>query len=240
MKVFLLTNYDSDVGYECEKTIAVEKYGYGLRMDDLGNFWFRDIDKLVALEEFPRTLLIGERAYWKGNTDDYRPWDKDPIFPSDRSTIWRDFYVMSCKHALYYHFNTLDLREVVETQGWTTRALDQVELFVKKGGDRLYPYSISVPVKIVNGNEFVIGHSWRNLATGIFPDSNKRWNNKYKIAFALLDNNYNVVKIMLDNQSDLSRFIYGYDFINYFKYTVNNIPFGELYFITCYCRYFKS
>lgn len=91
MKVFLLTNYDSDVGYECEKTIAVEKYGYGLRMDDLGNFWFRDIDKLVALEEFPRTLLIGERAYWKGNTDDYRPWDKDPIFPSDRSTIWRVF-----------------------------------------------------------------------------------------------------------------------------------------------------
>lgn len=225
--VILLTNYNSDVGYECEKAIAVEKYGYGLRRDGLGSFWFRDIDKLVALEEFPRTLLIGEGAYWKGNTDDYRPWDKDPIFPSDGSTTWRDFYMMSCKHALHYHFNTLDLREVVETQGWTTRALDQVELFVKKGGYRLCPYSISVPVKIVNGSEFVIGHSWRNLATGIFPNSNKRWNNKYKIAFALLDNNYNVVKIMLDNQSDLSRFIYGYDFINYFKYTVNNIPKGS-------------
>lgn len=224
--VILVANYNSDAEYFREKSIAVEKYGYGLRRDGLGSFWFRNVDKWVALESYPKTLLIGEGAYWKGNTDDYRPWDKDPIFPADGSTTWRDFYMMSCKHALDYHFNTLDLREVVETQGWTRRALDQVELFIRKGGYRLCPYMISVPDKIINSKEFMIVHGWRNLATGIFPNSNMRWNGKYKIAFSLINKDRQIVKIMLDDKTDLSKFVYGYDFINYFKYTLKGIPKG--------------
>lgn len=30
-------------------------------------------------------------------------------------------------------------------------------------------------------------YAWENSATGCFPNNNKRWNYKYKVAFALMD-----------------------------------------------------
>lgn len=206
-RVILVSNIASDFGYNNEKEIAVQHNGYALRRDGLGSFWIRDIDKFASLDAFRNhTLLLGEGAYWKGNDDNpiYKPWvnSNDSRIPKDAT--WRTFYEFSLEDALQLGYNTLDLREVVETTGWTKYGNDLVCKFICEGGYRFQPLYFSVPEKIDISKTFAIGHTWKNVGKGIFPNDNLRWNYKYKVAFALIDENDTVVCTLVDDQAEPS------------------------------------
>jgi hypothetical protein len=207
-KVILVMPVFSGFTHNSEMRIAVGKHGYGFRRDGLGSWWFqmqrKDFD---AASLFPSTLLIGESNYWQGN--EFAGW-----VPEDKYhnfTHWRQVYEATYTDAIDYHFNTLDLREPLETRGWTSTAPDLVQDFIKNGGYRLYPVRISAPGKMNAGGSYTIKHWWRNLATGVCPNNNPRWNYKYKVAFALINSAGEVIQKFVDTQSDPSTFIKGVD-----------------------------
>lgn len=101
----------------------------------------------------------------------------------------------------------MDLRFGGETSSWINDAFDLVQQFLKEGGYRLYPSSVSLPL-IVNSDRYVkIEHVWQNVGWGYCPTNIPQWNQKYKVAFALLDLKDNVKYSFVDNSTDLSKWI---------------------------------
>lgn len=223
-KIIPLLPFGNQVGFKTEKAIAIDKKGYGMRRDGLGSMWFGDEEQKIIAEMFGKTLLVGESCWWQGSTDDFRPFTSDKKYKLE---TWRDVYELTYTQAVENHFNTLDLREVIETKGWTERASDLVQKFIINAGYRFYPTELSMPKQINNGETAQIGHMWVNRATGYLPNNNIKWNFKYKPAFALLDKAGNVVKIWIDDEAEPSDWYKGQDY----KYTFNlypeNIPSGN-------------
>lgn len=103
----------------------------------------------------------------------------------------------------------MDFRIGDETNSWFTKSFSLVKRFIAEGGYRLYPDRISLPVKVNTGQEIVIEHRWNNLGWGYCPTNIPQWNQKYKVAFALLDSKNSVMRIYVDKQTDLSRWLKG-------------------------------
>lgn len=224
-KVILLLPLNGEFTYDSEFRIAINEHGYGFRRDGLGSMWFNSAEQALVANLFPKTLLIGESCYWGGNEfTGLGSWINDTRY---NLTSWRQVYDLTCQQALQFHFNTLDLRCILETKGWTATAPDLVQQFIQKGGYRLYPSVVSAPDTILLNTSFTIGHQWRNLATGFCPNNNLRWNYKYKVAFALLNHSGNIVAEFIDQQSDPSKFLLGRDLKYIFNVLVKDIPKGK-------------
>ncbi|TYR35131.1 DUF4832 domain-containing protein [Sphingobacterium phlebotomi] len=131
--------------------------------------------------------------------------------------------------------NMLDLRysrDIVngETFSWFNEAFYLVEQFIAEGGYRLYPDRISLPERVPAGASFRIGHRWHNLGWGYCPTNIPQWNDKYKVAFALLDKNDLLPQtIMVDNAPMLSEWIKGYPKGYTFSTTLTNVGPGDYY-----------
>jgi len=106
------------------------------------------------------------------------------------------------------HVNMMDFRYGNETKTWFSNAFSLVNEFVSEGGYRLYPDKLSLPKEVKNGSEIRIKHNWNNLGWGYCPTNIPAWNQKYKVAFALLQKN-TVVKLYVDDQTDLSTWLKG-------------------------------
>lgn len=213
----------SEFGIDAEMKYAVARNGYGFRRDGLGSKWFTLLEKGVVSSLFPGTLLLGEQCYWKGDESDSLYFNDDVYEFSN----WRQVLQAAYDDAIAFHFNTLDLREPVESGRWLTKAADLVRAFIANGGYRLYPSVISAPEVVRRGAQAAIAHRWENMASGYFPNSDKRWNYKYKVAFALLDGAGETKAIFIDNHSDPSNFIKG-QCVDYLLYAdVGNVEPGE-------------
>ena len=54
-----------------------------------------------------------------------------------------------------------------------------------------------------------VGHSWANLGWGYCPVNLPQWNYKYKAAVALLDSKDKPVKVFVEADADLSKWLKG-------------------------------
>lgn len=218
--VMLALPFNSQVKFDAERRIAIEPKGYSMRRDGLGSMWYTDEEQLIAQNMYGKTLLIGESCWWQSCSDTVRPFANDKRY---KLNTWRDVYDLTYKHAIEGHFNTLDLREIPETTGWTTRAGDLVQKFIVNGGYRIYPRSVSFSDKMYNGKSYVINHSWINTATGYLPNNVRNWRYKYKPAFALLNDENIPVKIYVDRNAEPSQWLTGLEFNYSFGINVDNI-----------------
>lgn len=194
--VLLTLPFGSQIGFDTEKRIAIDGKGYGMRRDGLGSMWFSDEERRIVADMYGKTLLVGESCYWGCSTDDCTPFTSDTRY---RMNTWRDVYKQTFQHAIEGHFNTLDLRELPETKGWTERANDLVEKFIIQGGYRIYPCSVSLPVRAKAKSTVLISHEWKNTGNGYLPNNIPNWNYKYKPAFALFDLQGNLVQTWVDD-----------------------------------------
>lgn len=226
-KIILALPFGSQIGFETEKRIAIDQKGYAMRRDGLGSMWFSDEERRITQEMFGKTLFIGESCWWGCNTDDCRPFATDTKYTLN---TWRDVYELTYKHATENHFNTLDLRELPETKGWTERANDLVRQFIVKGGYRFYPSQVTVPTSIKKSKgkkNITIQHTWKNIASGYLPNNNPNWNYKYKPAFALLDNQGKVVKLWIDTDAEPSLWFQGKEYTYNLHIPNADIPTGK-------------
>ncbi|MET3558386.1 hypothetical protein ABID29_001509 [Streptococcus rupicaprae] len=94
--------------------------------------------------------------------------------------------------AIDLRANTLDLRTLEDCKLFTYYGKSLLDYFNREGGYRISlqdlsftPYEENQPV--------IIESTWTNYGEGIVPNKNKRWGNKIKITFALIDENDEVI-----------------------------------------------
>lgn len=224
-KLVLLTlPFGSQVGFEAEHRIAIQSKGYSMRRDGLGSMWFSDSEREIVQQMYGKALFVGESCWWKSCSDSVRPWASDTRYKLES---WRDVYELTYQHAMEGHFNTLDLREIPETTGWTTRGLDLVKGFCSKGGYRIHPTSITYASRVSQNDSLQIQHAWVNTGNGYLPNNVKNWGYKYKPVFALLDASGKIVKTFVDPQAEPSAWltaqVHAYDF----KVALKDVPAGH-------------
>lgn len=222
--VMLVLPFGSQFGFENEKRIAIEPKGYSMRRDGLGSQWFGPEQQETVDAMYGKTLLIGESCWWKSCSDDFRPWEEDPVHKLNN---WRDVYELTYRHAMEGHFNTLDLRELAETKGWTTRAEDLVKSFCIKGGYRIHPTLVSFPETWTQGKDVCIKHNWINTGNGYLPNNVKNWNCKYKPAFALLDDSSKVISTFVDIDAEPSTWLHDEEHEYVFHFVPENLKSGK-------------
>ena len=108
------------------------------------------------------------------------------------------------------YVNMMDFRVGDEVRTWFEEAFNYVEQFNEEGGYRLYPDRVSVPQNVALGSDVTVTSRWINLGWGYCPTNLKQWNQKYKVAYALLDmKTEEPVYEFIDESSDLSTWLNG-------------------------------
>lgn len=223
-KVILVTNFGTEMGFDVEKKLAVQDQGYIIRRDSMGSQWFMPADIKLVLSVFPETAFIAECCYWGGYSDTYQPWSSDAYYAT-KFHSWVDFYNQAYKDAIAARANMLDLRQAAESKGWTRKARELVDGFVVNGGYRFTPVKMAFVPETKDGSVSV-SHTWKNSGVGVCPNNNRRWNYKYKVAFALLDSSDKVVSYSVVADAEPSRWLKEED--TAYESTVSfNAPAGE-------------
>jgi hypothetical protein len=175
--------------------------GYVLRHDAFGmTDYYQQWERTLAAKwNFTRPVIMeggwvtGQHSYWN-----------DPRAYATVGAVRQGEFDDSSEARV----NMMDFR-IGETQSWFTNCYDLVRRFIAEGGYRLYPDRLSLPAEIRNGATLTIVHQWQNLGWGYCPTNLPQWNQKYKVAFALLDNSQQPAALFVDPQTDLSRWIRG-------------------------------
>ena len=211
-KIPIAINYHVEIG-EPLLNKAFEK-GYILRHDAFGmSQYYSDFEKNIAKAQFPNSPIIAESGWWQNGSI---AWLSDP----HNYITWRDVWEQTLADALEERANILDLRNISETRSWFQTSYDLVNQFVSEGGYRLYPDKLSLPGSLSNNENIKIihrwvnlgvgvcrnlsiDHTWKNFGVGVLPNNHPNWNNKYKVAFALLDKRTKAVQtLFIDNESN--------------------------------------
>ena len=212
------------VASDTEKLLnsAINK-GYSLRHDAFGmTGYYQDWEKQFAERWNYKRPIIMEGGWITGGT--HRYW----IDPSGK---YREGHPEDVRQGEFdasaeAHVNMMDFRVGDETNSWFTKCFSLVQRFVTEGGYRLYPDMISLPKDVTSGQKVSIVHRWNNMGWGYCPTNIPQWNQKYKVAFALLDNNDKVVKVFVDEQTDLSTWLKGKPTTYNFDLTMKGVSVG--------------
>ncbi len=173
--------------FEMAKKLVYEQRGFIPRRDGLGSHWFSRGDRdMMQYYFFPNAPLIGEGCYWLSNPVE----NQDP------------------KSSLDTRF--ANLRVPKEAKIWIEEMPDQVQRFITHGGYRFVPENISYSKCANASGKITVTHTWKNTGVGLLPNNHPNWNQKYKVAFALLDpKDKDVVSKTIVENSDPGTWIKG-------------------------------
>ncbi len=220
-------SYTDNVSQQTENIIemAVQK-GFSLRNDAFGmksyyKDWERDFAKA---HNFIRPIIM------EGG------WVRTSHGGSIKGDGYADY--AEVRQGEYYEgkgakVNMMDFRyssdiAMGETWSWFNEAYDLVTEFIAEGGYRLYPDKVSVPVSVSGSGNVTITHRWSNLGWGYCPTNIPQWNQKYKVAFALLDSStLQPVKVYVDEEPCLNEWIKGKPMTYETRFGLGGVPAGE-------------
>lgn len=197
-KVINVVNYG--VRDEEQIKVAFDELGFSPRRDGFASKWFPEGDRLDFVKYFPERVIIAEACYWGNNSIEYHKQDEGRIVWKS----WREYYDEVVDLALKSHANYLDLRTIDETKRYVEDAPEAANLFLRRGGYRIYPTDISYKI---NKDMICIQHTWQNLGVGVLPNNNVNLRNKYKVMFALFDKKNNCVAQWTSHNIDVSKLV---------------------------------
>lgn len=180
--VLLGYQFPTSYGEKLDLQVAIYGQDYVYRRDSLGSRWFETPEKSIYKRDFPRHPLFAEKCYWGGNEN--TAWKKDDLYAKSWKS-WHDVHRTTVENALEYHANTLDLRTVADTAIWLETP-ELVKRFIREGGYRLAPTAVALSGNLIPGGQIELRATWENFGTGVLPNLNRRWRQKYRPAFALL------------------------------------------------------
>jgi len=178
----------------------IEK-GYSLRQDAFGmTDYYQSWEKQFAKTwNYKRPIIMeggwittGTHRYWTDPSGKYRENHPEDVRQGEFDA------------SAEAHVNMMDFRAGGETNSWFEKSFSLVQRFISEGGYRLYPDQIYLPEKVNSNSETTITHRWRNMGWGYFPNNIPQFNLKYKVAFALLDDEGAVKKVIVDQASEPS------------------------------------
>ena len=197
--------------------------GYSLRHDAFGmTGYYQQWEKDFARKWRHKLPIIFEGGWITGAH--HRYWiDPSGLYREGHPEDVRKAEIAAAAEA---HVNMMDFRVGNETLSWMQN-LDLVREFVEKGGYRLYPSSLSLPVSAVSGSSFIIDHTWENLGWGYCPNNIRQWNYRYKPAFSLLSEDGTVVKVFVDTDAEPSEWLKDAPMAYHFEASLDGIPPGK-------------
>lgn len=179
--------------------------GYSLRHDAFGmTGYYQQWEKDFASKwNFKRPIIMEGGWITKAH---HRYW----IDPSHR---YREGHSEDVRYGEYLdamegRVNMMDLRVNDETRSWFGKSFNLVKAFIAHGGYRLYPVSVTMPDNVESGALVKLASRWENIGWGYCPTNIPQWNQKYKVAYGLFKDG-KPVKVIVDNNSDLSKWIKG-------------------------------
>lgn len=193
-KVINVVNYG--VRDAAQQAVVYDELSFSPRRDGYASEFFPVSQQTGLAAHFPRKIIIAEACYQKDT----------PIstYENGRWATWYDYYTEVVDLALQTHANYLDLRTYVEASRYLDIGMDLVELFIAKGGYRIYPKAIVY--NAVNG-ELSINHTWLNTANGVLPNNNVNLGYKYRVAFGLFDAENNLVRQWVSDGVEVSNLV---------------------------------
>lgn len=201
--------------------IAISK-GYILRHDAFGmSGYYKDWEKGIA-QKWKHKLPIIMEGGWVTKT--HRYWYFDDKYRY-REGHPEDVRKGEFEDSMAESVNMMDFR-YGETESWFELSYSYVTRFIAEGGYRLYPDMISVPKDVTRGQDVRIVHRWNNMGWGYCPTNIKAWNQKYKVAFALINSQNEVEKLFVDTQTDLSTWLKDKSAIYTFDLNLKGINMG--------------
>lgn len=180
--------------------------GFSLRHDAFGmNGYYQDWEKGMARQYNFRRPIIMEGGWITGAH--HRYW----IDPSGkyREGHPEDVRLGEYEASAEARVNMMDMRVGDETRSWFEDVFPLVKRFVAEGGYRLYPEMVSAPGKAKAGSQVRVTSRWANMGWGYCPTNLPVWNQRYKLAVALLGPDGAPAKVVVDSNSDLSQWIKG-------------------------------
>ena len=195
---------DSKFDKESESLLetAIEK-GYSLRHDAFGMTTYYGSWERKFIEKYRYIRPVIMEGGWIIKAHPY--WNDPRNYRKDHPKDVRKGEFEDSKEA---YVNMMDFR-YGETESWFQDSYDLVQEFISEGGYRLYPDKISLPEKVNKHSEVIIHHRWNNLGWGYCPVNIPQWNQKYKVAFALIDEQGQIKYTFVDTDTDLSKWIKG-------------------------------
>lgn len=179
--VLLGGQYGSKVFEYSLQDWALNNVGYMIRRDSYGSLvYFSQQDKDKIKANFPSVPVFAENCYqisWADSCDKAINNGLDTVV----NRVIQD--------AKETHANTLDLRNPADASVWVTQYPELVQDFAVHGGYRFVPVQFSFPTNVTSEGEYTLGHIWKNTGVGKLPNDLPNWNYKYKVAFALLEQN---------------------------------------------------
>ncbi|WP_105617128.1 DUF4832 domain-containing protein [Vallitalea okinawensis] len=191
------------------KDIIVPEYQHMVRRDGYGSRWITtDFTNMYLNDFFPNKIpSYAENCYWHFSEEyiaKHFPNDYLLEYTGDYATDVRSCFELSIQQAQTLRANTLDVRVPSDWEEWTSYGQDLLEKFALENGYRIVPVAFEYPEVISRGEVVPIIHEWKNTALGFLPTANNQLKDKYKIAFALLDDNNNAVYQYTDQAIDPS------------------------------------
>lgn len=193
-RVIVVSNFERAAD---EKQLAFTDLNLSPRRDGYVSQHFGTTAQKEFVSHFPNKPLIAEACYNAASGDISKQ-------ENGKWATWKIYYTELVDLALETHANYLDLRTVAESQIFLSDARDQVKRFVEKGGYRIYPEKVTG--KIENG-KITINHSWKNIGVGVLPNNNMALDYKYKVAFALFNDQKEIVKSWTSDQVEVSKLV---------------------------------
>lgn len=181
---------------------AIQK-GYSLRHDAFGmTGYYEQWEKDFAGKwNFRRPIIFeggwitgAHHRYWRDPCGRYREGHPEDVRLGE---------FLDAKEA---HVNMMDFRINDETNSWFTTSFNLIRRFVAEGGYRLYPQKTIMPDKVRRNASVKLHSVWENIGWGYCPTNIPQWNQKYKVAYALIKNGI-VEHTFVDNASDLSTWL---------------------------------
>ena len=225
--LFATASYTENVSALTESLIqsAIDK-GFCLRNDAFGmKSYYKDWERnFAAAHRYERPIIM------EGG------WVRTSHGGSIKGDGYEDY--ADVRRGEYYegkgaYVNMMDFRygsniAMGETYSWFNDAFDLVKEFIAEGGYRLYPDKISVPASASSSSTVTITHRWSNLGWGYCPTNIPQWNQKYKVAFALLDNStMQPVRVYVDETPCLNEWIKGKPSTYGFSFNLGGVAPGR-------------
>ena len=204
-KVPVVTNYHKFVGCiiseglasnEPERCALTEKLlasaiskGFCMRHDAFGmtsgNFGYAGWEKNFISNWKFKIPVIGEGGWIV--TQGHYTSDDEGGYKTPRDLRQGEYDAMAGAYV-----NMMDLRfdesyTQGETWSWFNDAYDLVVQFLEEGCYRVYPDKVTVPSKVTNGKEYTIQHRWLNRGHAYCPTNIRQYEDRFKVAFALLN-----------------------------------------------------
>ncbi|MDE6489810.1 MAG: DUF4832 domain-containing protein [Muribaculaceae bacterium] len=203
----------------------IEK-GYSLRHDAFGmKTYYTTWERNFAASQRYKRPIVAEGGWVKGSHGGSIKGDGYADYGEVR---YGEYYEARGANANMMDFRYNSNLSWGETWSWFNEAYELVEEFIQEGGYRLYPDKVSVPVSVAAGGNVSVTHRWSNLGWGYCPTNIPQWNQKYKVAFALLDpSSQQPVAVYVDKAPELNTWIKGKPSTYNTQFNIGGVGAGE-------------